>query len=323
MKNARLANAVATALALWSATGCVLSAKLLGHSGDSPPSSTSSSSGSTSSDSPSTSGASDGGSGSEQATAAGDIKATPELEAESQDPAYRSYQAEYAKRLLAELEAVHQDPAKRTRPDDEILIALHVYANSLYLFGDKVQKPWALQMWTRGKQLAQTPKNVGERDEVVSTSLRWAAVALSDLRGFERAGGEMASAFDPVQALADLEKHVAAHEKEFLGGKQSARARALLAAGKKIAADYSKQFAKQGAKAKKQRAYDEDPEVKKLDADWHELNIEAGGLAERLGEDAPSAWANSTHPSLMPYQKTLATYQAKLRKLRKKHGMPE
>jgi hypothetical protein len=252
-----------------------------------------------------------------------DTKAPPELEVESLDPAYRPNQAENAKRLLAELEAAHAHPATRTRPDDEILIELHVYANALYLHGDEVQKPWALQMWTRGKQLARTPANVGSRDEVESASLRWAALALSDLRGFERARGERASAHDPTQSLADLDKHVTAHEKQFLGGRNSARARALLAAGKKIASDYSAQFAKQAAKAKKQRAYDEDPEVKQLESDWHDLNVEAGSLAESLGEDAPSNWANSTHALLKPYQKKLATYQARLRKLRRKHGMPE
>lgn len=311
MKTAHLALVVA----LWSAAGCVVSSRLLGRSGsnDGSPSSPRSS-------------ASSNDRNQAAATAPGDAaappaEAPPELGAEPLDPAYRPYQPENAKRLLAELEAVHADPGKRARPDDEILIELYVYANALYVHGDAEQKPWAVQMWTRGKQLAKTPANVGSRDEVESKSLRWAAIAVADLRSFAR--GNLVGAYDPNKSLAELDEHVGAHEKEFLAGKQSARARALLAAGKQIAADHRKEFAAQGAKATQQRGYDEDPEVKKLESDWHDLNVEAGSLAERLGEDAPSNWANSTHPALKPYQKKLTAYQAKLRRLRKKHGLPE
>ncbi len=304
MKNPLLA----AALALSCGTGCVLSSRLLGGS------SSGARSGSEAADAPASSAGAAAGSRQES-----NQDAPPELQVKPLLRSYESYHAGDARALLAELEAAHTEPSKRTRSDDAILSSLHLYLNAMFMLS--VDKTAAVEMWGKAKQLADLPPNSGPADELESKSFRQAAVALSDLHKW--AHGQLGGAFDPGKTLDWLKDRVAAHEKEFLDGKTSQRARAFLASGNQIAGDHRGQFEQIAERTRNQKAYDEDPQRKKLEADWHDLNVEAGALAERLGEDEPSNWANSTHPSLEPYQKRLTDYQAKDRRLRKKHGLPE
>ncbi|MDB4960450.1 MAG: hypothetical protein JWP01_449 [Myxococcales bacterium] len=226
---------------------------------------------------------------------------------------YQSYQATYAKTLLAELEAGHATPAKRTRSDVAIVLELHAIVNPMYMEGDPADKTVAVAQWRRANEIAQLPANTGPQDELVSEPLRRAALAL----------GSLDTSIDPGAGRRNLAGYVRDHEASFLGGKPSARARALLEDADAFERAHPELFAKAKKQADARARYDADPEVTKLAADWLELNRDAERTAERVGEEHPRNWAHSSHPALAKHREQLARYQAMQRRLRKKHGVPE
>jgi hypothetical protein len=226
---------------------------------------------------------------------------------------YQSDQAPYAKTLIAELEAGHATPAKRTRSDVAIVLELHAIVNPMYLDGDPADKRVAVAHWRRAMELAQLPANTGPQDELLSEPLRRAALVL----------GYLDKAIDPSSKRRELAGYVKDHEARFLGGKPSARARALLEDADAFERAHPELFARAKKQADARARYDADPDVTKLAADWLELNRDAERTAQRVGEAHPGDWAHSSHPALAKHREQLARYQATQRRLRKKHGLPE
>ncbi len=215
------------------------------------------------------------------------------------------------------VEELKREPSARTRSDDAVLIELHGHLNLATV--ERRAQSEAEALWREALGLAKVPANTGARDELFSPSFRMAGLQLVGLHQFAR--GNLGGAYRPDEALARMKAAVAEHEKTFLGGAQSPRARALLAEAQRLAASNRKAFAAASSAGARRDKYAADPARRELSSAWAQLNRDAEQVARGLGLSSPTNWAQSSHPTLRPYVRKLAEYQAREAKLRSKYGL--
>ena len=225
----------------------------------------------------------------------------------------------YAKEVFAELKKAHKDPSSRTRSDLALLLALHRNVHPLYYYTKDKRKGWAAQMWEEARGIAANMPNTGQKSEFLSPELARAGGHFRDLYKFTRGG--LGGAYNPLDSLKKVKKHVRLHEKDFLKGKKSAIGQALVKEANKLAKKNKTRIAKKDRSERKRKAYRNDPARKKLDRDWSKLNSEAQNAARSYGVSDVTNWAHSKHPGMARYKKRLSKLQKRKRRLEAKHGL--